>query len=244
LTADFAQRHLYFPLYDTIPLLLDDIGWYSVTPQPIAAHIADRCQSDVIIDAFCGVGGNAIEFARTCERVIAIDNDPIRLRLARHNALHCGVADRIEFILADFTEWAHRRIERNLTEPQASTVDVIFLSPPWGLFGSPRDMAVSLMPGGPEYLSYGKTYPLSAVEPIPGDQLFEIAHKITPNLAYFLPKNVDLKELAGLAQTLDAPSQDGSQDQERQREWVEIEEEWVGDKLKAVTAYFGGLVAE
>jgi hypothetical protein len=48
--------------------LLDDTGWFSITPQPIAAHIAERCTSDVIIDAFCGVGGNTIEFAKTCER--------------------------------------------------------------------------------------------------------------------------------------------------------------------------------
>jgi len=56
------------PKYDTLPLLLDDTGWFSITPQPIASHIADRCSCDVIVDAFCGVGGNAIEFARTCER--------------------------------------------------------------------------------------------------------------------------------------------------------------------------------
>lgn len=67
-TTDFAQRLLYFPLYDSLPLLLDDTGWFSITPQPIASHIAQRCQCDVILDAFCGVGGNAIEFAKTCER--------------------------------------------------------------------------------------------------------------------------------------------------------------------------------
>lgn len=66
--ADFAQRHLYFPQYDQLPLLLDHTGWFSITPYPIAKHIAERCRCDVIIDAFCGVGGNAIEFAKTCER--------------------------------------------------------------------------------------------------------------------------------------------------------------------------------
>jgi trimethylguanosine synthase len=66
--TDFAQRHLLLPKYDYLPLLLDDTGWFSITPQPIAAHLADRCACDVIVDAFCGVGGNAIEFARTCER--------------------------------------------------------------------------------------------------------------------------------------------------------------------------------
>lgn len=48
--------------------LLDEEGWYSVTPEKIADQIAERCRCDVIIDAFCGVGGNAIAFAKTCER--------------------------------------------------------------------------------------------------------------------------------------------------------------------------------
>lgn len=45
-------------------------GWFSVTPEKIAEHIAERCRCDVIVDAFCGVGGNAIQFAFTCERGI------------------------------------------------------------------------------------------------------------------------------------------------------------------------------
>jgi trimethylguanosine synthase len=108
---------------------MDDTGWFSVTPHAIAEHIALRCQSDVIIDAFCGVGGNAIEFAKTCERVIAIDNNPVRLRLARHNALHSGVAERIEFVLADFTDWARAW---TASGAKREAVDVVFLSPPWG----------------------------------------------------------------------------------------------------------------
>lgn len=43
-------------------------GWFSATPEKIASHIATRCQSDLVIDAFCGVGGNAIQFAFTCHR--------------------------------------------------------------------------------------------------------------------------------------------------------------------------------
>ena len=47
---------------------MDEEGWYSVTPEAIATQIAERCRCDVVLDAFCGVGGNAIAFARTCER--------------------------------------------------------------------------------------------------------------------------------------------------------------------------------
>ena len=39
-----------------------------MTPEKIAEHIADRCRCDVMVDAFCGVGGNTIQFAYTCER--------------------------------------------------------------------------------------------------------------------------------------------------------------------------------
>ena len=72
-----------------------------------------------MVDAFCGVGSNAIQFAYTCERgknyiklhvhkmcvyivVIAIDIDPVKIACARHNAEIYGVADRIEFILGDY----------------------------------------------------------------------------------------------------------------------------------------------
>jgi trimethylguanosine synthase len=43
-------------------------SWFSVTPEKIAEHIAHRCQTDTIVDAFCGVGGNSIQFALTCHR--------------------------------------------------------------------------------------------------------------------------------------------------------------------------------
>lgn len=41
-------------------------GWYSVTPERIAAHIADRIvimKDAIVLDGFAGVGGNCIQFA-------------------------------------------------------------------------------------------------------------------------------------------------------------------------------------
>jgi len=43
-------------------------GWYSVTPEYLAEYIAKRCACDTIIDAMCGVGGNTIQFAKTCKK--------------------------------------------------------------------------------------------------------------------------------------------------------------------------------
>lgn len=184
--------------------------------------------------------------------MIAIDNNPIRLRLARHNALHLGVADRIEFILGDYVSYAESLGRRGVGEE----IDVVFLSPPWGEF--PPCILVSEMPcwltrsGGVDYLSFAdpasassSDYPLSAILPIHGRKLFDLTSTLTPNIAYYLPRNVSVDELGELARPVSgAPVNDGTGGLERSKEWVEVEEEWVGDKLKAVTAYYGGLIAD
>lgn len=81
----WRQRYKLFSRFDH-GIRLDRDGWFSVTPEAIARQIARRCQCDLIIDAFAGVGGNAIAFARTCCHVVAIDIDETRLRIARRGA--------------------------------------------------------------------------------------------------------------------------------------------------------------
>jgi trimethylguanosine synthase len=142
---------------------LDEESWYSVTPEQIAKHIAQRCKCDVIVDGFCGAGGNSIQFAFTCKRVIAIDIDPKKIALARNNAEIYGVADRIEFIVGDFFQLA-----------PGLKADVVFFSPPWG---------------GPSYLKE-VVYDLeSMLLPVPISTLLEVGRAITSNIAVFLPKN-------------------------------------------------------
>lgn len=230
--SDFSQRHRYFSLYDE-GCLLDHVGWYSVTPELIANQIAERCRCDTIVDAFCGVGGNAIAFAQTCERVIAIDNDVTRLRLARHNATIYGVVDRIEFILGDSVQFVRTLAGRGEAKQGERVVDVIFLSPPWG---------------GPSYLHGTNSSPpldliqhpefrLSDIAPIDGSELFKLAERVTPNIAYYLPRNTNLQDISDLAANSE---QDGPKAKIKAR-MVEVEEEWMGRKLKALTCYFGGL---
>ncbi|TFK17803.1 S-adenosyl-L-methionine-dependent methyltransferase [Coprinopsis marcescibilis] len=213
----FSQRYRLFSLYSEPPgCLLDEEGWFSVTPERIATQIAERCRCDTILDAFCGVGGNAIAFAQTCNRVIAVDTSPTRLALARHNAQIYGVADRIEFILADYVSFASSIASRTQSRP----IDVVFLSPPWGgvdyLSGSSNDKSDS---------QQHPSYSLDAILPIPGAELFDLSRKITPNIAFYLPRNTNLNEISKLVPN----------------ESVEVEEEWMGSKLKALTCYFGGL---
>ncbi|CAL4059739.1 unnamed protein product, partial [Meganyctiphanes norvegica] len=65
----WAQRYRLFLKFDQ-GIQMDEESWYSVTPEMIAAHHAYRCSCDVVVDAFCGSGGNAIQLAYTCNQEI------------------------------------------------------------------------------------------------------------------------------------------------------------------------------
>lgn len=151
---------------------MDRESWFSVTPERIAEHIAERCRCDVIVDGFCGVGGNAIQFAFTCSHVIAIDIDPIKVEYARHNAQVYGVEDHIEFIVGDYMQ----------VVPHLKAVDVVFLCPPWG---------------GPDYLK-SKVFDVEKME-IKASSLFSVARKVTNNIAFFIPRNTSAEQLGSLA---------------------------------------------
>ena len=94
---------------------------YSVTPEKIARHIAEVMRCGIVVDGFCGVGGNAIQFALTCDRVIAVDIDINKINMARNNARVYGVEHKIEFIVGDFFQVVPHLV-----------ADAVFLSPPWG----------------------------------------------------------------------------------------------------------------
>jgi len=182
--------------------------------------------------------------------VIALDTNPTRLALARHNAAIYGVADRIEFILTDYLSFTKSYL--NLPS-KSRKIAVVFLSPPWG---------------GPSYLS-GSTveavetvakvaidddvipieahpeYSLANIQPIHGAKLFELSRRISHNVAFFLPRNSKLEEICALLQkeqSKDVTVGKGGGSDGTESGVVEVEEEWMGSKLKALTCYFGGLV--
>ncbi|XP_044280017.1 trimethylguanosine synthase isoform X1 [Varanus komodoensis] len=167
----WAQRYRLFSRFDE-GIQLDREGWFSVTPEKIAEHIAERVKQsfkyDIIVDAFCGVGGNAIQFALASKRVIAIDIDPVKISLAHNNAKVYGVADQIEFLCGDFMKLA-----------STLKADVVFLSPPWG---------------GPEYTA-AETFDIQTMISPDGFEIFRLSQKITNNIVYFLPRNADIDQL-------------------------------------------------
>ena len=200
----FIQRYMLFSKFDD-GVALDDEGWYSVTPEVLARHMAERCRCDLIVDAFCGVGGNAIQFAHTCERVIAVDLDASRLQYAAHNAKIYGVNDRIEWLHADFFDLA----------PSTLHADVFFLSPPWG---------------GPEYASAKRFDLVTMMGGLDGAEILRHALKLAPSVAYFLPRNADLRQLKALAREHGVP--------------LELERCWLNGHEKGLMAYFNFLEAE
>ena len=131
----WAQRNRLFSRYDEGIQLCKE-GWFSVTPEAIADHIAGRMieiasrttsgaeqgaeggsqpqkrprpRPLVVLDLFCGCGGNLVAFARRppseIALVVGVDNDPAQLEMAAHNAAIYGVpANRLLLIKADAIE--------------------------------------------------------------------------------------------------------------------------------------------
>jgi len=204
----WAQRFRLFSLFDC-GLQLDAESWFSATPEVIACHTAERCRCDVLLDPFCGIGGNVLQFAQTCHRVIAIDLDPNKIAMARHNAHLYGVLDRIEFVVGDAISV--------MASLRPGSVDVVYLSPPWG---------------GPDYLDAPEFDLETMIQlnggRVDGKALFTAARRLTPHVAYFLPRTTPPEALAALE--IDASA------------FVEVEDHVLNDKLKTRIGYYGDLV--
>lgn len=205
----FKRRYRLFSLYDN-GILLDKESWYSVTPECIAQHHASRLQCDVVLDAFCGSGGNSIQLAMTCHRVIALDIDPLKISMAKHNASIYGVSDRIEFICGDYF--------KILPMLKSSIIDAIFLSPPWG--------GLNYMKQDGQHPTF---YAFDKMMNVGGNAIMALAASITPNIAFYVPKQTFIECLEKCSSLTCMPDR------------FDIEENYVGKHLTALTAYYGEL---
>ncbi len=100
----WSQRRRLFSLFDR-GIQLDKESWFSVTPEVIANHIAAHLVGNrsnvIVLDPFCGCGGNSIAFAKRPEvdLVICVDTDLSKLKMASSNASVYGVAsEKMVFI--------------------------------------------------------------------------------------------------------------------------------------------------
>jgi trimethylguanosine synthase len=175
--------------------------------------------------------------------VISLDTNPTRLAFARHNATIYGVADRIEFVLADYPRWARSYIGALPLAAEKPKIDIFFLDPPWG--GPKYDNTETALAAKTKAELSGTPYPeysLASILPIHGAQLFNLSRRISRNIAYFLPRGTILEEISALVGNGDCKSSSGMSIISGP-EVVEVEEQWMSGKLKAITCYFGGLVS-
>lgn len=139
------------------------------------------------------------------------------------NAAIYGVENHIEFILGDAMKVL-----------PTLKADAVFLSPPWG---------------GPQYQA-SDTFDLHSMIPAPlsAVDMFRAARKVTPNVVFFLPRNVDFAQVAGLpaaAVETDAGAKETDCEGGEEgavvtaSERCELEKQFLNGKFKTTTAYFG-----
>ncbi|KAK9454067.1 RNA cap guanine-N2 methyltransferase-domain-containing protein [Dipodascopsis uninucleata] len=212
----WKQRYFLFSKFSE-GIWLNEQSWYSVTPesvaQNIAEHICNSCQPSVIVDAFCGAGGNSIQFAHYVDKVIAIDSNPVTLACARHNAEVYGVRDKIEFIEGDFFEYA-----------SGLKADAVFLSPPWG---------------GPSYLEE-EIFDLNAMEPYNLRTILQTSFRITPNVAVYVPRNSNIVQLREVASDI-VPNEEISECLQTDNSTCLLTYLHAKGKCRAICAYYGDL---
>jgi tRNA/tmRNA/rRNA uracil-C5-methylase (TrmA/RlmC/RlmD family) len=207
----FNRRYQLFNRFDS-GILMDLEGWYSVTPEAVARHIAQQCfkklgsRSDMtVLDAFCGSGGNTIQFANFFDQVVSCDINFVRLQCAQHNANTVyNVGDKVHFIMQDFF---------NLHKVLSDSVkfDMIFLSPPWG------------------GISYFQAKEADISEfPLDCFKIHAYCKDVLKceNIVFFLPRNVNLEQVLYMA----GPGG-----------FVELEQNFLDHKLVAISSYHGDL---
>jgi trimethylguanosine synthase len=125
-TKYWLQRYSLFSLFDK-GIMLDEEGWYSATPEVIAWHhavniIRAHGPGCIVVDAFGGVGGNAIQLALAGCHVIVVELSRPRAEIIKNNIYVYGVEDSVDILCGDVIQLA----------PALLGAQAVLLSPPWG----------------------------------------------------------------------------------------------------------------
>ena len=220
----YAMRYRLWHRYDE-GIQMDETGLYSVTPEKIAVHTAQRlCETKVIvIDAFAGVGGNSIQFALqpNCLKVFAIELDQQRIQHAENNARVYEAEEKITFICADFMQMIHilpSRIEaliRDLDEDEDVNV-VVFLAPPYG--GT--------------HATLTEEYDMDEMKPVDAMTLVKLCRTyLSDHICFLLPKNITFKQIADIVSA-------------SQTDAAEYEENMLSGRCKTVSLYLSDLLVK
>lgn len=89
-------------------------GVEQATRPEVSARRAARyaAHTDAVLDAGCGIGGDAIAFARAGLRVHAVDRDPVTAAVCRANVEELGLADLVTVSVADVSTFGDAELEK------------------------------------------------------------------------------------------------------------------------------------
>ena len=166
----FYKRYYYYSKYDK-GIKMDYESWYSVTPESIAKYIALLTRGKVIIDGFCGSGGNVIQFSKYGKKVFAIDIDKNKIDICKNNCNVYECENNIEFILDDY-----------LNMKGKIKADFVFLSPPWG---------------GLKYKN-SNVYSIKKFMHPNIIDIIRVSLNVAKFILFYVPRNLDLNELIDL----------------------------------------------
>jgi trimethylguanosine synthase len=210
----YRRRYELFSRFDS-GVLLDIESWYSVTPEKLAEHIARKCFRAM----------RSRRDLTVLDAFCGAGGNTIKFA----SYFDSVIANDIDFVKLQCAQHnAHNVYELRSTKSDISfimqdffqlhcslnrQVDVVFLSPPWG---------------GTSYASTRE----ADISEMPLDcfriYLYCLRQLKCPNVVFFLPRNTKIEQLIYMA----GP---GGR--------VEIEQNWLGSKMVAITAYYGNLCA-
>lgn len=222
----WAQRYLIFSKYDSGALLTKEL-WYSVTPEALSKYTAkfineafcekrQRGEPLKVMDAFCGGGGNIIQFLNYNDEVYAADINKIHLHCTYNNAsLYVDRETLKEKLVLLPLNW--EIVDYDAAQAQTPPPDL----PPHEqpdqrddfaddttyatvqeslesleklragkfdcIFGSPPW-------GGPEYMN-DEIYNLDNLLPYTLEKLLRVFLQFTDEIVLFLPRNSDLDQI-------------------------------------------------
>jgi len=96
-------------------------GLEQASAEVVARHRARRyLDAGRVADLCCGIGGDLVALAAS-HRVVAVDHDPLHLRMARANAEAYGVAGRVTTMLADARDAGLTGVQAVFIDPARRT---------------------------------------------------------------------------------------------------------------------------
>lgn len=216
----YNQRYYLFSLYDQ-GIQMDSESWYSVTPEELSIYIAKLCKNKTVLDAFCGCGGNTIQFSKECSHVYSIDLDETKIKLSVNNTKVYNCPDNITFINIDYLQY----------DPKGIFVDYVFLSPPWGGVDYTKDDTFSL-----------KKWITPDIHDIIQKSL-----KCGRNLLFYLPRSTNIKEFLTIISECQSKSKSCNDNKEEEDDneeqdnsiFIDVRYLYSAKKIKAILILYG-----